>query len=262
MAKAPPKEHTDQFLHGLTFFSGLPEGDMSAFYDASAVKDYSKGKHLFRQSDKADRVFVILQGWVKLYRGTAEGEEAIVALFTRGDVFGEAAIFDNSDYPFSAEAAEDTRVIEIPATALKDRAKTNPDITSRIMSSMSREMHKLQMENEHKVLMNAPQRVGCLLLQLSSGMVGNGGTLSFPYDKSLAAQRLGMKPETFSRALAQLKPIGVTIKGPEITIDSFSRLIGYCCGYCTAQHGECWGSRDRDACAEKTCGIRNTSKEK
>ena len=79
-------------------------------------------------------------------------------------------------------------------------------------------------------------------------MIGTGGTFSFPYDKALAAQRLGMKPETFSRALAQLKPLGVTIKGPEIAIDSFSCLTAYCCGHCTAQPGECRGSRDRAAC--------------
>lgn len=260
MAKA--QDHTDPFLRSLKFFSGLPESDTSAFHDASDIKDYPKGKHLFRQGDKADRFFVILQGWVKLYRGTAEGEEAIVALFTRGDVFGEAAIFDNSDYPFSAEAVEDARLIEIPAHTLKDRAKTNPDIMSRIMASMSREMLKLQMENEHRTLMDAPQRVGCLLLQLASGMVGKGGTFSFPYDKSLAAQRLGMKPETFSRALSQLKLVGVTARGPEITIDSFSRLIGYCCVHCTAQLGECRGSRTEAVCAEKTCGMKKTSKEK
>lgn len=263
MAKSQTKDHTDQFLRGLTFFSGLPEGDMGAFRDASAIKDYPKGKHLFHQGDKAGRLFIILQGWVKLYRGTTEGEEAIVALFTRGDVFGEASIFDSADYPFSAEAVEDARLIEIPAEILKERAKSNVDITARIMASMASEMHKLQMENEHKVLMDAPQRVGCLLLQLASGMIGKGGTFSFPYDKSLAAQRLGMKPETFSRALSQLKSVGVTSKGPEITIDSFSCLSAYCCGHCTAQLEGCKGSRAEGAsCLEKTCGTKMMSKEK
>ena len=254
MAKA--QDHTGQFLRGLTFFSGLPEGDINSFRDASDIKDYPRGKHLFRQGDKADRFFVILQGRVKRYLGTAEGEEAIVALFARGDVFGEAAVFDNADYSFSAEAAEDARLIEIPAKALKDRAKANPDIMERIMASMSREMYKLQIENEHKSLMDAPQRVGCLLLQLSSGLIGKGGAFSFPYGKALAAQCLGMRPETFSRALARLKSAGVATKGRKITIDSFSGLIDYCCGHCTAQPGKCRGSRDRAVCKNSPCPAR------
>lgn len=248
MAKIKNKDHTDHFLRGLTFFSGLAESDMRAFQAGSNIKHYSKGNSLIHQGDKADRLFVIIQGWVKIYRATLEGEEAIVALFTRGDVFGEAAIFKSSDYPFSAEAVEDTQVLEIPAAILKERAQRSPDIMVRVMASMSREMHKLQMENEHMTIMSASQRVGCLLLQLSSGMVGDGGTFSFPYDKALAAQRLGMKPETFSRALAQLSPFGVSVKGPEITIDSFYRLTEYCCGHCSAQLEECKGARIKASC--------------
>lgn len=230
----------------------MQEADIDALLAGAKIKDYPKGARLFLQGDGADRFFVIINGWIKLYRGTPDGDEAVVALFTRGDVFGEAAIFDNTNYPFAAEAVEQATLIEIPSALLKNRAKANPDITARLMDSMSREMHKLQMENEHIILMSASQRVGCLLLQLSSGMLGTGGAFSFPYDKALAAQRLGMKPETFSRALAQLKPAGVTVKGSEIRIESFSGLVDYACGHCTSLSNECRGSRTKE-CKENAC---------
>jgi CRP-like cAMP-binding protein len=242
------EERTGQFLRSLPFFSNLPEMDLMAFMKSAQVRDYKKQQHLFARGDKADRFFIIISGWIKLHRETPEGEEAIVALFTRSDVFGEAAIFGGADYPFSAEVVEDTRVAEIPSSILKERAGANPAIMERIMASMSREMHQLQMETEHLALMSAPQRVGCLLLQLSSGMVGDGGTMTFPYDKSLAAARLGMKPETFSRALAQLKPAGVTVRGSEVEIDSFGRLAEFTCSHCSMA-GEC-SSACHAACAE------------
>lgn len=247
-------------ISALPFFKGLPEPDVQAIAQAAAVRDHSKGKPLFHQGDKADRFFAILSGWVKLFRTTDEGEEAIVALFTKGDVFGEAAVFGNADYPFSAMAAEDSRLIEIPAPFLKEQAKNNPAITTRIMNSMSREMHKLQMENEHMAIMSAPQRVGCLLLQLSSGMIGKGGTFAFPYDKSLAAARLGMKPETFSRALMQLKPYGIESKGTEIKIDSFHCLAQYCCGHCSANLDDCQGAK-RKSCCNEGCLGKTASKQ-
>jgi CRP-like cAMP-binding protein len=234
---------TEKFLNGLTFFANLPAANFRAFLTAARVCKYGKGQNIFLQGDTADRLFVVLSGWVKLYRETSEGEEAVIALFQRGDVFGEAAVFGNAGYPFAAEAAEETKLIEIPGGILRDQAKANHEIMARIMNSMSREMRNLQMENEHLALMSAPQRVGCLLLQLSAGMVGKGGTFSFPYDKSLAASRLGMKAETFSRALSQLKPVGVTVNGPEVTIDSFASLVEYCCSHCSSLPGECAGSR-------------------
>lgn len=248
-------EQTDRFLRGLEFFTGLPDDVVRTFLNESRVTRYSKKQNIFLQGDEADRLFIVLSGWVKLYRETAEGDEAVLALFTRGDIFGEAAIFGQAGYPFSAEAAEETSAIEIPGNVLRTQAKESHEVMARIMNSMSREMRNLQMENEHLALMSAPQRVGCLLLQLSSGMIGKGGTFSFPYDKSLAASRLGMKPETFSRALSQLKPVGVSVSGPEVSIDSFAALVDYCCTHCSALPGECTGSRG-DCDRANTCPGR------
>ena len=246
-------EDMGKFLRGLTFFADLQEATIAAFLKTSRLCKYSKKRNIFLQGDEADRLFVVLSGWVKLYRETADGEEAVVALFTRGDVFGEAAIFGNAGYPFSAEAAEESRILEIPSPTLREQALLNHEVMARIMNSMSREMRNLQMENEHLALMSAPQRVGCLILQLSSGMVGKGGTFSFPYDKSLAAARLGMKPETFSRALSQLKPVGVSVNGPEVSVDNFSTLVEYCCSHCSSLPGECSGSRGEDCERAATC---------
>ena len=100
------KEHTGRFLNDLSFFKGLPEEDLEVFLDSATVKNYAKDTTLFLQGDDANRFFIIYHGWIKLYRNTEEGDEAVVALFTRGDVFGEAAIFGGAEYPFSAEAVE------------------------------------------------------------------------------------------------------------------------------------------------------------
>ncbi|MGZ9097514.1 MAG: Crp/Fnr family transcriptional regulator [Micavibrio sp.] len=252
------EDQTVPFLRGLPFFSELPEDDLTAFLKAGTLREYKKQQPIFQQGDPADRLFVVMQGWVKLYRNTEEGDESIVALFTRGDVFGEAAIFSGVGYPFAAEAAEPTKLIEIPGAVLRDRARGNHEVMARIMHSMSHEMRNLQMENEHLTLMSAPQRVGCLLLQLAGKMIGNGGTLRFPYDKSLAAARLGMKPETFSRALAQLQPVSVTIKGAEVKIDSFASLVEYCCSHCSSLPGECRGSRSEYCGSASKCSGKNT----
>lgn len=252
------REQALEFVRHLPFFSGLPSEELEALLKPSFVKDYARPTHLFHQGDNADRFFIILSGWVKLHRETPDGEEAIIGLFTRGDVFGEAALFSGSGYPFSANAVEDSRIIEIPAPIMRERAKHNSDLMDRIMQSMSREMHKLQVEKEHMAIMSAPQRVGCLLLKLSTGMVGKGGTFAFPYDKSLAAARLGMKPETFSRALTQLQPLGVITKGPEIKITSFADLIDFCCSHCSEEAGACEGSR-YEACANTICPNKKTN---
>ncbi|MBI1215815.1 MAG: cyclic nucleotide-binding domain-containing protein [Alphaproteobacteria bacterium] len=241
------KNHMAHFVSALSFFNGLAEEEVAELIRDAAAKTYPRGTGLFHQGDAADRLFIVVSGWVKLFRTTENGDESIIALFSRGDVFGEAAIFGGVDYPFSAVAAEESAVLEIPAETLRRKAKQSPQMMERIMRSMSQEMRRAQMENEHMVIMTAPQRVGCLLLQLSSGMRGDGGCFTFPYDKSLAAQRLGMKPETFSRALAQLKSSGVASKGAEVGIDNYCRLAAFCCISCSAGLADCKGAARKNA---------------
>ena len=45
-----------------------------------------------------------------------------------------------------------------------------------------------------------------------------------PYDKTLIAGRLGMKPESLSRAFSRLRLHGVTIDQSSAVIDSVERL--------------------------------------
>jgi CRP-like cAMP-binding protein len=240
-------EHINRFFKDLPFFKDMKDTDVSDFIATSNLKKYTKNQVVFLHGDNAERFFIVFQGWIKLHRETPEGEESIIGLLTRGDMFGDAAIFCDAKYPFSAHCAEQAQLIEIPSHFLREKAKPHPEIMESLLSMMCHDMKALRLENEHMAVMSTPQRVGCLLLQLSSGMVGKGGTFSFPYDKSLAAVRLGMKPETFSRALAQLKPLGVAVKGSEITIDNFDELVDYTCIHCSATAGEC---RKADCCVQ------------
>lgn len=243
-------------LRSSPFLKGLDEDLVAALIAAGRERAYPRGGTIFLHNDPAARLYIVMSGWMKLFRQTPDGEEAVLALLTEGDMFGEAAIFGGTGYPFSAAAAEDAKVFEIPGETLRSLAKQNHEVMARVVNSMSRDLRNLQMQNEHLALMSAPQRVGCLLLQFSAGLAGAGGAFTLPYDKSLAAARLGMKPETFSRALSQLKPVGVLVEGAEVKIESFANLVDYCCAHCSALPGECRGSRAEHCDRASTCPGR------
>lgn len=234
----------EDFLRGIDFFTGLPDEDLEVFARSSYIRHYRKNEHIYHQGDETDRFFAVMGGWIKLYRETIDGEEAVPALLTAGDISGEAALlYGNKTCVFSAQAIEKSCILEIRRSVLEERANANPEILRRIIISVSKKMERLQTENEHMFHMNTAQRVACLLLRLSSHMIGKGGTFTIPYDKSIAAAQLGMKRETFSRALMRLRAFGVTVKGSEISIDNFVKLSEYCCLHCSLSAGECAGAR-------------------
>src|SRR5688500_14078778 len=102
--------HTKQFLCDLPFFKGLPPKDMDDLLNTATVREFLKNQPIFMQDDKADRFFVILNGWVKVYMNTSNGEESIIDIFGRGDVFGECAVSGETSYFSNAQAAEETRL--------------------------------------------------------------------------------------------------------------------------------------------------------
>lgn len=241
------KSKESAFLSGLPFFAGLPQVDMNAFAAAATLRRYKKHEYIYHQGDEADRFFIVFDGWLRLYRETLEGSESVSDILSSGDIFGEGIMFyQKNNFMFSAQAVEDVQVIEIPKSALRRRAEENPEILKRITEAVYEKIVRVQIENERLASMSATQRVACLLLQLSSSMLGNGGTFTFPYDKSLAAAQLGMKRETFSRSLLFLRSYGVKVSGAEVRIECFRTLAEYGCRQCTMCTQKCAGARYKD----------------
>lgn len=224
------------------FFKGLPQEDVRLLASAARLREFAKGEHVFLQDGAATGVFVVVSGWVRLYRSAPDGSEATPAIMTRGAVFGEGAIFEDTSR-CSAQAIEDASVIEIPARLLAERARLSPVLSMHVAALLSSKLDDARLETEHAALKSTLQRVGCLLLKLTARMTGRGGAFAFPYDKKIAAQQLGMQRETFSRALSGLKAAGVSTKGGEVRIEDFYRLTSYACKNCSAFPNRCPGPR-------------------
>ena len=89
-----------------------------------------------------------------------------------------------------------------------------------IIASLSVRLKGFVRRNELLITRTASQRVAMFLLAFASEGSENGsGSVKLPYNKLLIAGRLGMKPETFSRALSELRQIGVNVSRSEVLIE-------------------------------------------
>ncbi len=225
-------------LKSTVLFSNIDEELFNLFASESLVKTYPKGKVLFLHEDKAEFFYVIASGWVKLFRETLDGEEAVIDVLKHGHIFGETSIFDGGTYSNGAQIVEDATLIILPIALLKEKIEVNAKLSMQMLSSMSRFRKQQDNELEHLNLQNTPQRIGCFLLRLCNSNTDNSSiTLNLPYDKTLIASRLGMKPETFSRALSRLrKETGIKITGATVKIDNIERLSSYSCTACSSSY--------------------------
>lgn len=159
-------------------------------------------------------------------------------------MFGETSIFENDCYPNSAEAAESSTLISLPLSVLKREIESNSQMALGMLSAMARYRCRQEQELEHRTLQNAPQRIGCFLLRLAGQVDKAPLLIHLPYDKTLVASRLGMQPETFSRALTRLKEAtGMEIRGATIQLKDPERLVRFSCSACSSEF-PCQGLED------------------
>lgn len=197
---------------------------------------YKKGEMLFIHEEQAERFYFIKSGWIKLFRETLDGTQAVVDVLPAGHVFGETAIFEGDVYPYSAEAVEPAEVISLPLSDLKTEIEHNNKLALSLLNSMAQRCRQQDKEIEHRCLQSASQRIGCFILRLADQTHAGPLTIHLPYDKTLVASRLGMQPETFSRALAKLREqTGIRVKGSMIEMDSLEKLVDHCCSACSSE---------------------------
>ncbi len=181
---------------------------------------------LFEQGAPANAFYIILDGWVKVYRLTAEGDEAVIGIFTRGETFAEAAMFLGGRYPASAEAVTTCRLIKIDGDHLRKTIHQQPDLALSMLASSSKHLKYLVEQIEQIKLLPGSRRLADFLLKLCPDTKGEC-TIELPYEKALIAGRLGMKPESFSRALSKLKGLGIYSDHENIIISDVSKLSLY-----------------------------------
>ena len=203
-----------------------PENVARTVLESSRLRSFSRGETIFLQGERASAIYIVAEGWVKLYRIAPSGAEAVVGVFTKGSSFGEAVAFRHDTYPVAAEAVTDCALIRIEADAFLRQIRENPEVAISILSATFVHLHGLVAQVEALKAQTGAQRVAEFLLELAPCPDG-ACEVTLPYDKVLIAGRLGMKPESLSRAFARLKEQGVTIRQNTAQIDDLEALRDY-----------------------------------
>ena len=208
----------------LPIFTGLDEARIRRLLDQAAVRAFARNAVLFLQDEPATRFYVILDGWVRLYRQTTEGQETTIAVYAPGDSFAEAAILQSGVFPVTAVVVHDARLLVIEAETFLWHLQADPKLCLNMMASMSIHLRRLVQQVEQLTVRSSTERLGDFLLRLAPAAAAREAVVRLPWDKALIAARLGMQPETLSRALARLRPVGIETRGSRVTIHDLAAL--------------------------------------
>jgi len=145
-----PTAHTE-LLAKVHLFAGLSPDVLQLIAAIGDEEEHRTGTTVFHHGDAGDRLYLILQGKVRISRTIpGMGEEAL-AVLGPGDAFGEMSLFD--DAPRSADAlVHDTcRLLSIPRNRFEELLFTRQDVAHDVLWSAVRILSKRLRETNDKL---------------------------------------------------------------------------------------------------------------
>lgn len=129
-------ENSIQFLKKVELFSLLSEEEISMIIDNFNIIDFEENQVLFREGEEGSEMFIVRNGSVKPSFRLPEGNEREMAVFGKGDFFGEMSIFDNSPRSATCTVMEPTQLLSLKESDLLSMIQKNPEIAIKIMYRM------------------------------------------------------------------------------------------------------------------------------
>jgi CRP/FNR family transcriptional regulator, transcriptional activator FtrB len=212
-------------------FESLSGDELDVLLGAAVVHDLPAEAVLFSQGEQPEFLHVLIDGRVGLIGVGVDDKQVVVEFMEPGESFILAAVLTDAPYLMAARTIQRSRVLLIPAKALREHVSANAKLAVGMLASLSRHYRMMVRQIKDLKLNSATERLGCYLLALGEQRgAGTDGpvTVTLPVEKALLATRLGTTPENLSRAFANLRPAGVRTSGCTVTITDKAQLRTAC----------------------------------
>jgi len=194
-----------------------------AIKDIGRLKKYRKDELLFSAQQKADGLYYVQSGEIRVFKMDEQGREVEVVRFEPGDFLGEAILFVSSVFPFFAQAMKDSQVLFFDKNKIFKKIDEEPSIAKFFLNLLARKCIILNRRIETLGLQTIRQRLIQYLLLNCSGE--QQCTVELKTKKVELAKTLGTISETLSRNLKQIQNEGlIEVEGNKIHIKNCSKL--------------------------------------
>jgi CRP-like cAMP-binding protein len=132
---------------------GLSAGEMKLLATFSSEERFREGSVIFREGEKGDKLFIVLDGRVRISKFIpGVGEEALTVL-DRGDFFGEMALIDDKARSADAKAHEgDATVLSIDRATLNEILSMDPHASLQFLNLLCRMISRRLREINEKIV--------------------------------------------------------------------------------------------------------------
>jgi len=185
-------------------FAGLEREHIERLEELSSEQEYARGRMLFLEGERAERLNILTEGTLKVYKSDPRGNEVVLSLFQPVALIAELANLEGIPYPASAVFETDGRVVSIDYAVFEREFLRDPEISISIIKSLTRKMRALDAVISNGLTMDSTGKVArficeneCMFAQLKQHKI---------------ATMLNITPETMSRVVRKFRDSGAIEK--------------------------------------------------
>ena len=203
-------------------FQGVDAEAVDTLINEMETVTFARGTTIFDEGEPGDRLYIIVDGKVKLARHAPDGRENLLSVMGPSDMFGELSIFDPGPRTSSAVCVTGVTAATMNSTMLKQWIDTHPEISQQLLRVLARRLRRTNASLADLIFTDVPGRVAKTLLQLANRFgMQEGGALRVNHDltQEEIAQLVGASRETVNKALATFAHRGwIRLEGKSVLI--------------------------------------------
>jgi CRP/FNR family transcriptional regulator, nitrogen oxide reductase regulator len=215
MASTVVTQHT---LSQIPLLADLPPELAERLSRELRVRELVRGDALFNQGDKAQAVFAVLAGRLRLMQHTLEGQDVALSVFAPGDLIGLVAMLGGEDYPGMCEAQDDSTVLTISGSTFHELLEQHPPLAMRMIRLLVRRLHEAHDQVRELAAERVERRVARTVLRLANKVgvkTEHGIRIDMPLSRQDLAELCGTTLHTVSRILSEWQRAGLVDVGRE-----------------------------------------------
>jgi CRP/FNR family cyclic AMP-dependent transcriptional regulator len=188
----------------------------------------SKGQTLFKEGDAGDRLFVVVEGKLKLGTSSGDGRENLLSILGPGDMFGELSLFDPGPRTATATAVTDARVLALANDQVIGWVTAHPQVSLQLFKRLARRLRRTNEVLADLVFADVPGRVAKAIMDLGERFgtkKDDGLHVNHELTQEELAQLVGASRETVNKALADFAGRGwVRLEPRAVVVLDYERL--------------------------------------
>jgi CRP/FNR family transcriptional activator FtrB len=209
-------------VRDLPLFGGMTDGHFDSLLNAALLQKFPEHTTLIQEGDFPDFLHILVDGTVELFAGW-DGRETTIDVIRPVTTFILAAVIRDEVYLKSARTLNPTRILMIPAQAVRDVFGRDAAFARAIVNELAERYRRVVRVLKDQKLRTGIERLANWILDEERHQ-GGRRQIELVHDKRTLSARLGMTPENLSRNLAGLVDHGVTGSGRKIVIGDFGAL--------------------------------------